>query len=155
MVLLSHGLRKQLNIMITRDDILSFSEGEIKEIIIPQWESKDGGRVNIRSLSYGEINEFRSVCNSAGLMKLFGMEEASAMQTAKDMLLIKSLCDKSGVRLLKDDDLEKVRSIQGQTEVFEFLFEEIIKFNKILKKDRDELDGSSDQEEDIKKKLST
>jgi len=147
--------------MITAKDILGFDDGEVKSLIVPQWkDQKDGGQVYIRSLDYGEVTAFRAVCNNAGMAGLLGLGDDTAMQKAKDSLLIQSLCDSKGVRLFEDDedDLEKVRKIQGQTEAFLFIFEQAIQFNKILKKDQDDLDKpftAEDDVEDLKKKLST
>ena len=145
--------------MINANDILGFSEQEIKEITVPQWKHKKGGGVTyLRSLDHGEITTFRSICNTGAMAQVFGLGDNTAMQQAKDMLLIQSLSDSKGVRLFNDDDLEKVRAIQGETEAFEFIFEQAIQFNKILKKDQDDLDKpvtDNDDMEDLKKKLTT
>lgn len=145
--------------MLNADDILGFSNGEVKPLTVPQWKDRPkGDTVYIRSLSHGEISEFRGACNSAGMVAILGVGDANAMQRAQDLILIQSLCDSKGTRLFKDDveDLEKIKAIQGEDEAFEYIVEEIIIFNKILKKDRDDLDNNADEElEDIKKKLST
>lgn len=144
---------------LTSDDILSFSDGEVREIIVPQWEDKPkGGVLYIRSFDYGQMTRFKRMCNEVTFAKVIGLGLGdTTVEDVEITLLINSLCDPSGNLLFSDnpEDRKKLNSIRGQEEAFEFIVDEIDKLNNLRPKhdsnvSQDELKDLL--QEEIKKK---
>lgn len=112
-----------------QDDELSLSDmldtDDIEYATVPAWKKPNGaqGTVRIRSLTAGDMIQFVQT------------NEGPAKHTAGVRLIIKSVVDKHGNLMFKDDDLTKLK--KRNSKITNSIVDAILKLNGLDKKTQD------------------
>lgn len=97
---------------LSKDEILSASDIKIEKVAVPEW----GGEVYVKGMTGAERDKFE-----ASILELRGNTQKLNMVNVRAKLACYTICDESGERLFKEEEIAELakKSAQALQRIFD------------------------------------